>query len=226
MIDLSRYIYPSSCLYCGEKLDTGERVCADCMDKLPVILGETCSRCGLEIGDCNCKVGDFAFVSNIAPYRYDGPVKSIVKRMKFGKLPQLLKPMSDDMLSVFNRRYGEIEFDAVSYVPMSTLARLERGFNQSEILAHKLSSSLGVPLRSTLKKKFGVRPQKKMKTITQRRKNVNNKFYTIADVKGQTILLVDDVSTTGSTLSECAKTLKRAGAEQVFCITYAITCKK
>ena len=226
MINPIPYIYISGCIFCGKKLNAGDRVCRECIESLPLITGEICTRCGLETVNCNCKVGDFAFESNVAPYRYDGSVKSIVKRMKFSKLPQLLKPMFDDMLATFRRRYDLISFDAVTYVPADTLSRLERGFDQSEELAHKFSQSLGIPMRKTLEKKYGTRPQKAMKTLNQRRGNVRGKFKAISDVKGLTLLLVDDVATTGSTLSECAKTLRRAGAKQVFCITYAITCKK
>lgn len=217
-------IYPNRCQFCGELLEKDKRICSDCASVLPVINGKTCIRCGLEIENCTCKPGDFAFVSNSAPYRYVGPVKSIIKRLKFKNLPQLAVLMSEEMVSVINERYKDINFDFVTYVPSVFYNRIPRGFNQAHLLAKYISKRLDIPLKMTLGRKWGGKEQKSQ-SARARFKNIKGRIYTLSKVKG-TVLLVDDVMTTGATLSECAYMLKKAGASQVFCVTYAITCKK
>ncbi len=218
-------LFPDACQFCGALVDKGARVCSKCVKSLPIIKGEICTRCGLELSNCFCKIGDFAFESNIAPYRYEGPAKAIICRYKFLKLPQLATPMSAEMVAVIKRSYATVDFDCVTYVPMTFFKFFKRRFNQSYLLANSISKELDIPLEKVLLKKPGAKTQKHQNR-RERFKNIRNKFCVRSDVHGKTILLVDDVMTTGATLSECARVLKLAGAKRILTVTYAITYKK
>lgn len=103
----------------------------------------------------------------------------------------------------------------------------ERSYNQSELLAEELSKILEIPIKNALVKLFDVKTQHDM-AIMQRKGNVHG-VYDVKngfDVKGKTVLLVDDIMTTGETLNNCALIMKIRGAEKVCCITAALTAKK
>jgi len=219
------YIFPNTCIYCGQVLPDNMSVCSTCRTKLPKIQNTICQYCGNEITMCTCKVGDFAFKRNISVYRYEGVVKTLVTRMKYHSKPQLCVFMAQQMLEAINLHYADIKFDVVTHVPMFPTKVLARGYNQSKVIACHIASKLGINEQQLLYKRLGMKTQKRL-SRKDRRKNVHNKFYTKYDITSKTVLLIDDIMTTGSTLSECALMLKKGGAKAVYCATFAITCKK
>ena len=113
--------------------------------------------------------------------------------------------------------------DMISCIPLSKKRLHDRGYNQAELLAREISKAVDVKFVPTLKKIKNNTAQSTIKDAKLRAKNVVG-VYTVTDpetVKGKYILLVDDVVTTGSTVSECARMLKKAGAKAVYCITLA-----
>lgn len=210
---------------CGDIILDKKEVCTKCLNDLPYVTGETCQRCGAALDRCNCKVGDFAFFQNIAPFYYEKSAKQAVIRMKFHNKPQLCKFMSDVMYNYICVKYKDITFDCITFVPSDRLKMLRKGFNQSELLAKRISTHMKVPLDNLLTKKFSFVSQKN-KRKERRRKDVHGLYNSNKSVKDETILLIDDILTTGSTASECARILKKAGAKRVYCATFAITCKK
>ena len=121
------------------------------------------------------------------------------------------------------REYGGISFDFVTAVPLHKREFLNRGFNQSERLGQALAKWLDVPYETVLTKITTTAPQKELKAV-ERSGNLLGVFDVCGDVAGKTILLVDDVITTGTTLDECAKMLKIFGAEEVYAVTAAAAC--
>ena len=113
--------------------------------------------------------------------------------------------------------------DMVSCIPLSRKRMHDRGYNQAELLAKEISKKVGVEYLPTLKKIRHNTAQSTIKDSKQRAANVIG-AYRVVDaekVKGKYILLVDDVVTTGSTVSECARILKKSGAKAVYCVTLA-----
>ena len=114
-------------------------------------------------------------------------------------------------------------FDGVCWVPVSKKRRKSRGYDQSELLARVIAKKLSLPLVPALQKHAERGPQSQLKDAAQRRSNASGAFSVLpgADVSGKTLLLIDDIVTTGATLSECCRVLKGAGAARVDCAAFA-----
>ena len=219
------YIYPDKCMFCGVPVGDGKVACKECFETIPYISGDTCERCGTEKEYCNCKVGDFAFKQNVSVFYFENSIKKMVYRFKFYKLPQIASVMADFMAKQVSVKYKDITFDLVTFVPVSPLKRVFRGYDQSKLLAKAVAERLGLPMEKTLSRKVFSRSQKYRKG-KERRNNVRGKFKASQPLNAKRVLIIDDIMTTGSTLSECARVLKREGVKEVFCSTFAISCKK
>ncbi len=219
-------LFPDRCYFCGELVvDKRVKICDECIKTLPLIKGDTCLKCGRETGGCYCESDKFSFTRNISLLRYEGPAVKIIKRMKFSQYPQLTLFMGDELARLVNNKYGSINFDFVTYVPMHPYYEFRRKFNQAELLAQRVADHLKLDVVKTLKKSFSFKTQKYLdrKERLQRAKGL---YKATDSFKGKTVLLVDDVMTVGATLNECARVLLKAGADNVYTVTFAITCKK
>lgn len=109
-------------------------------------------------------------------------------------------------------------------MPMTNLAIRKRGYNQSELLAVIVAEELKLPLVPCLKKAKEA-PDQKALTSEQRRENIKESFNVIKeiDIRGKTLILCDDIKTTGATLKECSDTLIKAGAKDIYCLCLALT---
>lgn len=117
------------------------------------------------------------------------------------------------------------DFDILTYVPTAFLRRLRRGYDQMELLCNEVGKELGVTPVKTLRKVRNTPPQSGIKDISRRRANVLGAYQAACteSLAGKRILLLDDVITTGATISECARVLLTAGAKEVFCASMAVT---
>lgn len=203
-------LFPPRCAFCGGLLDcSGEGVCPDCSRDLPFVEEGRVLR---DAGDFPCAVSLY----------YDGMVKEGVRALKFQKKAWRAE--------VFGRLIAQTaaehlagRFDAVTFVPVSWRRNFTRGFDQGRLLAHWAAASWGMEEERTLRKIRHNQPQSSLEDPELRRKNVKN-AYAVPDparVVGRRFLLIDDVSTTGSTLSACGEALVRAGAASVVCAALA-----
>lgn len=197
------YLFPNKCVCCGNIIPEKISICDECRKNLHRIEGKLCEFCGREIPHCNCRRSENGFRRNVSVFRYDGSAAQIVKRFKMGKIPQISVYISNEMSMLIEREYGAVEFDCVTFVPMTRIKEMRRGFNHAELIAKRVSDNLHLPMRSLLKRSLGIHSQKSLNSVN-RYKNVRGKFHTVKSVQGMTVLLVDDVITTGATLSECA----------------------
>lgn len=215
------------CRYCNTLTAKNEDLCDDCKENLPRIKGKRCEYCGAGKDRCNCKKHHKSFDGITAPFYYENGVKHGLQLLKFNSRSHLAKAFAEDMAECVKRDFARIDFDFICYVPFSPLQITERSYNQSELLAEELSKRLEIPVKNALVKLFDVKTQHDM-AIMQRKGNVHG-IYDVKDgfdVKGKTVLLVDDIMTTGETLNNCALIMKIRGAEKVYCITAALTAKK
>ncbi len=219
-------LFPNKCVACGKIIDEGISVCEDCGKSLYRIDRQCCKYCGRDILPCGCMGEKNKFRRNISVFRYDGSAGKIVKRYKMGKITQISVYICQELSMLINEEYSDIDFDCMTYVPMSRIKKLFCGFDHAEMIAKGISQKLGLKNTALLKRKFSFKSQKSSKTKYNREKNIRGKFMVVKEVKDKTILIIDDVMTTGSTLNECAKVLKAAGAADVFCATFALTYKK
>lgn len=221
-------LFPNTCVGCGTIIPEGEHLCEYCTEIAEKVdFTKSCRRCGSPKKECACSKRVFHFSGCAAPFYNDGVMKDAMYLFKFARKEHIAKFFAERMAITVKSAYSDIDFDIITFVPMSLPKRLKRGFNQSELLAKRLSKILKLPLCDdllTVGKKSAI--QHKL-TFDERFKNAKGKF--IANKKhslnGKTVLLVDDIKTTGATLDECAKQLMLLGADEVYCITGLMTAK-
>lgn len=216
-------VFANRCRYCGELADRGKTLCQECAETLPVIEGEKCKYCGAEKSRCNCKKHKLGFDGITAPFYYENGIKRCIYLLKFGNKPIYSSVLAQDMAKVVKEDFKDKKFDFICYVPFSKAQKISRDYNQSELLAESLAKELKLPLNHIMIKLFETKAQHEM----SRRARKGNVFgvYDVKEdvvVENKTILLVDDVKTSGSTLDDCAWILKIRGASEVYCVTAAI----
>ncbi|MEG2396709.1 MAG: ComF family protein [Oscillospiraceae bacterium] len=219
-------LFTKKCKYCGSIIPEKLEICDDCQKNLPRILPPICHLCGHSKEDCKCKNKKHEYDAIVAPFYYDKAIKIAIHRFKFGKKLNIGKTLAEDMAQAVLREYSELKFDLIAFIPMTKKEEKKRSFNQSEILANELSEIINVPATKVLVKIYETKTQHTL-SEKDRKGNVFGVFDISekADLAGMTILLVDDIKTTGTTLSECAKMLNLSGAEAVYAVTAAITLK-
>ena len=207
---LSNLIFPPKCVLCKKLLSRDETdLCHQCRRDAPVF-----SKGKIK----------FSFVAGwTSLWYYKDNVRKSLLRYKFSHY-RSYAPTYSRLLAMKLQTTGFDGFDVLTWVPVSRLRRIKRGFDQVELLARETAKQLGVEAVPCLKKIRHTPPQSTLRSAAQRRANVLGAFRVIAPeaVAGKRILLLDDIITTGATLSECARTLILAGAQQVQCATLAV----
>ncbi|MBI4464119.1 MAG: ComF family protein [Acidobacteria bacterium] len=154
--------------------------------------------------------------------RYEGSLRALIQRLKYDGLRPLARPLGNCLANAFHRLTGD-SWDWVVPVPLHPKRKRQRGFNQAELLAARLSRLCRVPLGSRdCVRVRETRPQTGLRAA-ERRKNVAGAFHVPHPqrVRSRRLLLVDDVLTTGATANACARALLDAGAEGVWVVTLA-----
>lgn len=213
----------TNCLLCGKAIKEG-KICFECENKLPFIIGNRCSVCGKPIRDgdrCpDCMEINHVFNRSVSPFEYDETIKSLIARFKYYKERNLAEFFAEYMYRCIQE--AGIEFDVIVPVPLHRTKLDQRGYNQSELLARELSYRFDIMMSKPLRRIRNTKSQTELNR-EERMKNLNGAFKVVYGdvVKDKVVLLVDDVLTTGSTLDECAKVLKESGAKDVFAATIA-----
>ncbi len=205
-------LFPPRCPFCDGLLKPGERrICTRCRPILPWTEGSGAEEPAGEFID-RC----------VSPLWYQGEVRASFHRYKFTGHRDYAAAYGELMVQCVRDRL-EGTYDLLTYVPLSEKSRRKRGYDQVYLLGRELSRGLGLPLTNTLRKTRHTQAQSGLEDDGARRANVLG-AYEVRDpevVKGRHVLLADDIVTTGSTLSECARILRTAGAESVVCVTLA-----
>jgi ComF family protein len=163
-----------------------------------------------------CRSGLRGFDAAYAFGAYEGGLRQLIHLFKYGKVRTLARPLGGLLMRALPR---DESFDAIVPVPLYWRRRIQRGFNQSELLAQRVSRNCGAPMVRALRRVQATSTQAGLSN-TARRRNVAAAFRS-RSVTGQRILLIDDVMTTGSTAAACAIALKRAGAKRVALLAVA-----
>lgn len=232
--DIIEYIlslfFPNRCIFCGEVIAPFDDVCSKCKKELPWINGEICHLCGSSKSDCYCKKRHSYFYDGIiAPLYYVGSVRDSIHDLKFHDERRNAKVFGSLMNKIMIKEYSGITFDYVTYIPMDKKHESKRGYNQGKLLAKRISQLSSITFGDNLIfKLYNTETQHKCSNMAERFGNllgvydVNPEY----DVEGKTILLIDDVKTSGATLNECSKMLYLHGASAVYCLTAALGNKK
>ncbi|MBQ8433970.1 MAG: ComF family protein [Clostridia bacterium] len=212
------------CLNCGRDVFDDTGFCPECAKLLPHNNGKTCPRCGVGIDGeetfCgHCAFDKVYFDKAYSAFSYEGIIKKAIVKMKFHNLATFATPLAYHLVELSNKH--NLHFDVVTFAPMSKKSKRTRRYNQAQLLANAFCDRLGIsqPMDALVKVKE-TSPQEKLNK-QERKQNLVGAYKINADVKGKVVLVIDDVKTTGSTLNECAKVLKNAGATTVLCLTVA-----
>ncbi|MBQ4397747.1 MAG: ComF family protein [Clostridia bacterium] len=223
--NLLNLIFPPRCPMCGELLCHGEHICSRCINETEFICHPICRQCGRPWGRCRCgtESSPFFFTRNISPLIYSKAARSGIHRMKFHNSPSSCTYFGKLMALAVRTEYLDagIPIDCVMGVPMYCDDERRRGYNQANLLAKIVASELNLPCFSRVLTKYRKNENQHTLSYAERQKNIRNVFRVAHPKKitDKTVLLCDDVITSGSTLNECARILLEAGAGAVYCVT-------
>lgn len=202
--------FPPRCAFCHKIVENGEiRVCDHCKMNLPYT------------HDNGKQKKDFVKLC-VAPFYYENDVRASLLRFKFGNTPSYAKVYAPYVAACI-REALEDQWDLLSWIPVSRKRLRKRGYDQAEVLCRAIAEELGVASVPLLVKHRHTKAQSASGSAEKRKANIAGAYRLLdgADVRDRRILLIDDIITTGSTVTECARTLGVNGAEQVVCATVA-----
>jgi len=222
--------YPLRCSACKEDLNPLSKtgVCGFCAASIRRNPRPYCGICGRPVnhdGDtCSeCAKLDLRFDRAYSACLYEDRVKELIHKLKYGSGSSLINFFSGIMMD-FLKDNREITqgVEAITYVPLDRARMRERGFNQSRLLARGIAKQLDIPLINAIKKISRTRHQNEL-SREERLINLRGAFKARKgiDLNGKVIMLVDDIMTTGATLSECSKALRNSGVKEIRCLTLA-----
>jgi competence protein ComFC len=228
---LSSLFYPPTCVVCSGNAERLEYLCANCSSRAPRIVAPFCTKCSepffgaiSQTFSCaNCEHRVLHFDCAVAAYRSRGLVRKLVHDFKYGRQRHLRYPLAEWLgETLLDPRLRGRRFDVIVPVPLHPARERERGFNQAALLAELFAHKAALPLYPALERIRYTTTQTAYDRA-ERMENLHDAFRLRKnrDVRELRVLLIDDVLTTGSTLSECARVLKAAGAISVHAATAA-----
>lgn len=228
---LLEILYPKRCLLCDEILpfEFNGRFCHKCDNKVNWIKDKVCVKCGKPINNqylkhCfDCSKKSHYFEQGHAMWLYEDDIKEAIHRYKYGNRKGYGKAFALELLQYYKANI-KWDIDLITSVPLHEQKLRERTFNQSEIIADKLSEYISIPVNNDLLVRVkNTLAQKELSDI-ERIHNVEDAFSVNAkySCKDKKILIIDDVYTTGNTIDNCVKVLKDHGAREVYFLTLAI----
>lgn len=198
-------LFPPKCVLCQKVLETGET--------------DLCHKCRTDSPECAGVHKNFYFLDSwIAIWYYKGYIRKSILRFKFYGARHYASVYGRLLAMRILQEYTE-EFDVLTWVPVSKLRRLTRGYDQAQLLAEAVGQELGLTPVSTLCKVRHNRAQSGITGQAKRRANVLGAYKAVCpqQLHGKRVLILDDVITTGATAGECARVLLTAGAKEVHC---------
>lgn len=226
-------IYPPACPVCGKALPIAKgmrsSVCVECEKKLAYIDESHCLKCGKELEDAekqycyDCGRVEHIYTQGIAAFSYTEGIKQSIYRYKYKGRREYAAWYGEKVAKRCGMQIAVWNPDVIIPVPLHKDKLKKRGYNQAELIAIELGRRLGIPVNAEcLMRGKNTAPMKEL-SENERTKNLENAFFLKDDgVKYNKVMLVDDIYTTGATVDACAKTLKTAGVQQVYCVSLCI----
>jgi ComF family protein len=233
-------IYPPAlyCICCGKMIDETRtyRLCNDCMENIKWIDGRTCVKCGRQLGAVNpgtvcfnCREHPHSFDRGFTCTEYGTHERAIVFRLKYDCRPDISVPvgeiLADRMLAEYSPEELHEMYDVILPVPVHPAKRNRRGYNQAALIAEEFSKRAGFAADEDVLVR--TRETHIMRSLgpEQRRENIRGAFSIrtrrLPEIEGKSILLIDDIYTTGATIDELASVLREAGAAGVDFLSFA-----
>jgi ComF family protein len=217
---------PAGCYVCGVPLAASARhFCDACRTRLFTDPHPTCPYCAATVGPYGthdgrcptCRDETFAFERVVRLGVYDGPLRDVILMLKHHSNEGLAELVAETWARQARALFDALNVDAVVPVPLHWWRRWWRGYNQSAALAHGIAGVLGLPLQTAWLRRVRNTPMQTRMSLAGRRENVRGAFRVRGgvSVRGRSILLVDDVLTTGATAGEAARVLHHGGCQRV-----------
>lgn len=226
---LSEYVknllFPPKCLCCGEVIGENTVFCEKCLPEIGFTEGECCKVCGIPLNPhfespicARCRSIKPYFERNFPVMEHTGMGRRAVLNVKYGKrsaIPPAARLIADKLIE------NKIFPDAVTFVPETDKSKRKRGYPVTEMLSFYTARYLGAEHIEALEK---IRETKKQKELTASQRKINVLgAYKLKDIPiGKSILIIDDVFTTGATMNECAKTIKKKFNGKIYTATITI----
>lgn len=215
-------VYPPRCTGCGEILVSGA-LCENCRKSMIPISQPVCLKCGSSLNDHDSLECNEISAPVVGAYYYGGVVKKLILALKNGTKDEALDEFFDDLCEKISKVYADVNFDIAVCVPSYD----KNEYNASVEIAKRLSRAYFLEFDRYTLEKYRQTQKQHMLTQKERMENLKSSIRVTSGkeeyVKGKTVLLCDDVKSTGSTLDECAKALYFAGAKKVYCVCIAIS---
>ena len=219
--------FPRRCTICDRVIASQEGICDTCRKKAHPLNGDTCMKCGKKIRGNNaycydCMRREHSFERNFSVFEYP-VIRESLYRFKYRGRAEYAAYYARKAYELHGKRIMELHADAIVPVPLHKSRLRMRGYNQAKELAKELSSFIGVEVCDDLIKR--VKSTKALKTldVCERQNNLKKAFLIMQnDVKLKTIIVVDDIYTTGATLDAVTEVCKAAGIEHVYSLTVAV----
>ena len=228
---LLHFVLPAPCLACGIPRNRARDtlgLCEGCRAQLVAWPRDGCARCGRPIfgehpegyacGRCRRRKPPFDHLESL--WIYQEPLDATLLALKFRRLEYLGDNLGHRLAEAFEDSL--LEVDTVVPVPLHWRRRFARGYNQSEVIARSMARAAGLPLLHALRRVRPTPPQSRLPR-DERQRNLRDAFRCRRRLEGRRVVLVDDVVTTGATVSEAARCLRRAGAEHLLVLTVGRT---
>jgi len=213
-------LFPPSCVSCRARIGTGA-LCAACRNGIPVFRTLLCGSCRARLfGDKALCHPDFPYILGAAASYEHNASRALVHALKFRGRRSAALPLSELLIEYAESLGTMLDGCVVVPIPLSTRRLRARGFNQSDLIARPFAERFGLEFAPLLARIRHTKPQSETRTIEERLTNLCDCFAAPrpAGVAGRSIVLVDDVVTSGTTFLEAARALRSAGARKIFAL--------
>lgn len=219
------FFFPNRCPICGKVIKWNKECCDNCIENLSQTGDELCHGCGNKKEYCQCQRKKFLFHRCYAAYYYKGTARSAVLYLKDTKNMFFPRLVADKILHDIATDDYKFKADYIVPVPLSRRKFYIRGYNQSALLGQALSEKLIIPLEENALLRYDTIIDQHRLSSEMRSESARSIYYANekVDIQGKTIILCDDIITTGSTINECARVLLDMGADKVIAVAAATT---
>ena len=213
---------------CGDIVTPkGNQVCSECYEKAKIVEEPRCMKCGKYVGQeeqeyCyDCSGTDTYFEKGFSLWHYDTVLKHSIAQFKYHNRKEYALFYGTEFVKEFKEQIEALEIDAIIPVPIHWTRHVQRGYNQAEEVANIIGRALNIPVVDDLLIRSRKTVAQKQLDDKQRQKNLENAFELSKKWKNisgnlNRVMIIDDIYTTGCTISACAKVLKEFGIQQVY----------
>jgi ComF family protein len=218
------------CLSCGKEIFNEKYFCNECEEELPYVDKYYCEHCGRKLlapsNYCSSCKGKSIYVDKARSlFNYEKPIDGFIQQLKYYDKRFVADIFGEKLANLYRKNY--FNADCLCFIPMTKKSKRKRGYNQSELIANSLSKQISVPVKELVTKEKETVRQAKL-SREERLKNLKGCFKPKSkkEIDGKTIVLIDDVLTTGATSEAVAEVLKKKGAKAVYLLTVASVTSK